>query len=179
MLFPLLELFDILGEVDGFPFLCFAGGSIGGLVGRPAGHQAASLVLRPVCFDFFQLFLPSIWIAIDRAAHMGRIAAVALEHLHKPRVPQLQQVAQWCELVITLHESLDVHVQSPTLLALNGTINWIDAAKDAALGRGIAPECVHARPLWLSAIWALWTISYSKEVPESQQHQHTEAFRTS
>ena len=123
VLFPLLELFDILGEVDGFPFLCRARGSFGGLVGRPADHQAAILVLRPLCFDFFQLFLPLMWIAIDHAAHMGRIAAVAPEHLHKPLISQLQQVDQWRELVITLHESLDVHVQSPTLLAFNGTIN--------------------------------------------------------
>ena len=74
-----------------------------------------------------------------------------------------------------LDEDLRVHVQHAALLALDGTVDRIDAAQDASAGHGVAAEGIRAGSLRSGAVGAIRAEAHAKEVPERQEHEGAEA----
>ena len=72
---------------------------------------------------------------------------------------------------------LEVHVERAGFLALDGPERGVDAAEDAAAGRGVAAEGVRAGLVGGAAVRALGAVADAEEVPEGQLHQRAEAVR--
>ena len=72
---------------------------------------------------------------------------------------------------------LEVHVERAGFLALDGPERGVDAAEDAAAGRGVAAEGVRAGLVGRAAVRALGAVADAEEVPEGQLYQRAEAVR--
>ena len=69
-----------------------------------------------------------------------------------------------------------MQMQSAALLALDGAIDRVNSAKDAAHCHGIATERVGAGALRLRAVGTAAAKAHPEEMPEGQQDQGLKAF---
>ena len=72
---------------------------------------------------------------------------------------------------------LEMDVQHPGLLALDGPVDGIDPAEDAPTSHGVAAEGVHAWPLGVDTVGAPGTVADAEEVAQRQLYQGAEAVR--
>ena len=173
-------------------------GAVVGLVAGPAQHVRGIPVLRPLGLGLFAVPLPGLRVLVDGPRHVGVVGAVLAEQLPSTLRAQLLHLEQRRELVVALDEQLpgtsgtndvhaasicvrfatpclEVHVQGAALLALDGAVDGVHAPEDAAAGRGVAAEGVHAGCLGAGAVRALEAAPHSEEVAHGQLHEDAEA----
>ena len=117
------------------------------LVSGAAAHESASFEFWPGGFYFSPFFFPCLLVAVDLSLNVVGVASAAAEHLQEGLLGQLLQVRQGSELVATLQESLQVDMKISALLAFEGTVYGIHAAKDPTHGCCVAAKRIDARIL--------------------------------
>ena len=169
MLLAPLQLLHVLRQVSPRPLLGPQPAAC--LVGRPAQHQGAVLVLRPLFLDGGPIALPALRVAVDGAPDVGSVGGVGLHQSLDLGLPQVKEAGQRPVLMAALDEHLHVGVEGSTLLTLDGAKHRVNSAQHAAAGHGVAPEGVAARLPRSRAVRAARAEPDPQEVAQRQEHE--------
>ena len=169
MLLAPLQLLHVLRQVSPRPLLGPQPAAC--LVGRPAQHQGAVLVLRPLLLRGSPIALPAVWVAVDGAPDVGSVGGIPLQQGLDLGLTQVKEAGQRVALMAALDEHLHVGVEGSALLALDGAKHRVNPAQNPARGQGVAPEGVAARPLRSGAVGAARAEPDPQKVAQRQQHE--------